>query len=177
MKCDKCKKNIANVKYTQIINGEKEELNLCEQCAQGMGINNFSMPINFSDFFGEFLQSDISNAFSESNYHIESRCKKCGMTFEEFASIGKFGCDNCYAVFNEKIDRILKGIHGTEKHVGRKLLNVKEEQNEKEEISKHNSQILEIERLKNKLKQLIKDENYEEAAKVRDEIKKLEGVE
>lgn len=179
MKCEKCKKNEANIKYTQIVNGIKEELNLCEKCAHGLGFENvnFTMPIDFSDFFGEFLENDNTNVFPEVNLNKGDVCSKCGMDFDEFASIGKFGCDNCYKVFSNKIDRILRGVHGTDTHVGRKFLKRNEENisNETNTETKQDSTAIKIEELKNKLKQLIKEENYEEAAKVRDEIKKWEG--
>ena len=57
MLCDNCKKNEANVRYYENINGEKKELKLCEECSKKLGINkkmnfDFSMPIDFSNFFG-----------------------------------------------------------------------------------------------------------------------------
>ena len=176
MKCERCGKNEANVQYTQIINGMKEKLSLCEKCANDLGIGNvsFNMPIDFSNFFGEFLEGDITNTFSNMNFNTQNTCKKCGITFEEFANTGKFGCNNCYEIFTNKIDRILKGVHGSDIHVGRKYLE-KKENKEKNVEMKQNTNINKIEELKNKLKALIKEENYEEAAKIRDEIKKLEG--
>lgn len=175
MKCDKCGKNVANVQYTQIVNGIKESLNLCGNCAHELGFEDisFAMPIDFSNFFGEFLQTDL-DTFPEINFEKQDTCNRCGMNFEEFANIGKFGCDNCYKIFNKKIDRILKGVHGAEVHVGRKYLKQKKEIESNIE-NKKNSNITKIEELKNKLKQVIKEENYEEAAKIRDEIRKMEG--
>ena len=62
MLCENCGKHEANVKYTQIINGVKKEMLLCEECAKERGINNidFNMPINFSSF--------LSDIFDELNY-------------------------------------------------------------------------------------------------------------
>ena len=56
MLCQNCNENEANIKYTQIINGEKREMILCENCAKKLGIDSisFDMPINFSNFFGGF---------------------------------------------------------------------------------------------------------------------------
>ena len=58
MLCQNCKKNEANVKYTEIINGEKKVLMLCEECSHELGIDNinFNMPIDFSSFFGGLLE-------------------------------------------------------------------------------------------------------------------------
>jgi len=179
MKCQKCGKNEANIQYTQIINGIKDDLSLCNNCAHELGLQdiNFTMPIDFSDFFGEFLENDNINTFPQVNINKQNVCNKCNMTFEEFANIGKFGCDNCYKVFSDKIDRILKGVHATDTHVGRTLLKQKEEitNNKTSMKTRQDFNVTKIEELKNKLKQVIKEENYEEAAKIRDEIKKMEG--
>ena len=53
MLCENCKENEATVKYTQIINGDKKEMHLCEECSHKLGIDNisFNMPIDFSNFF------------------------------------------------------------------------------------------------------------------------------
>jgi len=178
MKCERCGENEANVEYTQIVNGIKDELNLCNKCANELGIQNINltMPIDFSDFFGEFLISDNINV-SDIDFNKQNICGKCKMTFEEFAHTGKFGCDNCYKVFSDKIDRILKGVHGTDEHVGRKILQQsKNFLNNKDNIEQENNyNIAKIEELKIKLKQLISKENYEQAAIIRDEIRKLEG--
>ena len=42
MKCQNCGNNDANVRYTQIINGVKKQMNLCEKCAKKLGITDIS---------------------------------------------------------------------------------------------------------------------------------------
>ena len=173
MLCENCNKNEANVKYTQIINGEKKEMFLCESCAKKLGINNmnFDMPINLSNFFGDFLGEYEETPFAHQLLGTnELKCKDCNMTYEEFKNTGKMGCANCYETFSNKIDPLLKRLHGSTKYVGRKS------NSKKEEIitSKKGDNVEELESLKEKITTLIKEEKYEEAAKVRDEIKKLE---
>lgn len=179
MKCERCGKNEANVQYTQIVNGIKDSLSLCKKCASDLGFEDisFTMPIDFSNFFGELLEGENTSHYPNMNFKEQDICSKCGMTFEEFANIGKFGCDNCYNVFSNKIDRILKGVHITDTHVGRKYVKQKEEiaDNKNNIEIKQESNITKIDELKKELKQLIKEERYEEAAKIRDEIKTLEG--
>ena len=60
MVCQNCGKNEANVKYTQIVNGVKKEMVLCEECAEKMGISNFkvNMPIHFSNFFDDLFDDE-----------------------------------------------------------------------------------------------------------------------
>ena len=121
------------------------------------------------------------------------KCDQCGYTFDDIVNTGKLGCGNCYSVFEERLDPIIKRIQGSNKHVGRigKVIdnkiennasgNGKEEQksnNEKaEQNQKSNNKENEnkLEKLQNELKQAIKEERYEDAAKIRDEIKKVEG--
>lgn len=177
MKCENCGENEANIKYTQIINGIKKEWNLCKQCSEELGISNFNMdfdmPMNLSSFFADFLDEVNPKEFIPNIKEIgELKCEECGETFEEFANTGKFGCGNCYEVFEDKIDTILKNIHNGNRHIGRKgIPNKTHIVNAKQEVVKEKNQ---VEKLKIDLKQAIQEERYEDAAKIRDEIKKQE---
>lgn len=178
MLCTNCNHNEANVRYTQIINGEKKEMFLCEECSKKLGIDNMklSLPIDFASFFGDFLNeydNDFMPILKKTN---ELKCDKCNMTYREFIETGKFGCDACYNIFSERIDPILKRLHGSNRYNGRKA-NINEieekelEQKEKTKMTKQEK----IDNLREKIKRLIKEEKYEEAAKIRDQIKELEG--
>lgn len=189
MLCENCGKQEANVRYTQIINGEKKEMHLCEECSEKLGIGkmDFKMPISFSSFLGDFFDEFEKDSFlPEFNPIKELKCDNCGMTFEEFMDTGKFGCSNCYNAFESKIDPILKNIHGGNRHVGRlgKVLDVtKLEGQEKnhdvqlktENTSKEGEKISKVDKLKEELQKAISEERYEDAARIRDEIKKLEN--
>lgn len=177
MMCENCGKNEANIKYTEVINGNKKEMHLCEECSKKLGIEeiDFDIPsLDFSSFFGDLLNDYEESSFLP-NYIKENKqkCNKCGMTFEEFTNIGKFGCDECYNVFSSKIDTMLKNIHGDNRHVGRiGKISAKNNINDTQKDTTKNNK---VDELKEKLRQLVKEEKYEEAAKVRDEIKKEEG--
>ncbi|MCI8999988.1 MAG: hypothetical protein HFJ26_03470 [Clostridia bacterium] len=177
MLCENCGDNEANVRYTQIVNGVKKEMVLCEDCAKKLGIGDvdFNMPINLSSFFSEFFEDTNDNFLPEFTKTEELPCKECGMTYDEFMKEGKFGCANCYDTFLNKIDPILKNLHASNQHVGRKGKITKPELNkekmQKEETKNTNSK---TDELKEQLKQAIKEERYEDAAKIRDEIKKID---
>ena len=172
MLCQNCNKKEGNVKYTQILNGEKQELILCEECSGKLGINNmnFDMPISFANFFNGLLNDDYSSEFlplmKSSNI---LKCDKCQMTYKEFLNNGKLGCGDCYESFAGKIEPILKRIHGNVKHIGKKCsnCNANTKQNIKKEIKENKFMNLQEE-----LKKAIQEERYEDAAKIRDEIKK-----
>lgn len=189
MMCQNCNENEANVKYTQIINGVKKQMNLCNKCAKELGIDNisFDMKMNFSNFLGDFFD-DINQDFIPSLIKPQNLiCDKCKSSYDDFIKNGKFGCDKCYETFENKIDSILKNIHGANHHVGRNVkqienkdsiekieVNENNKQKEKDEVGKVNKNKQKLEELKLKLKQEIIEERYEDAAKTRDEIKKLE---
>lgn len=183
MKCQNCGKQEANVKYTQIVNGVKKEMNLCESCAHELGITQdftFNIPMDFKsllgNFFGEYEDNFMPSLISSKNI----KCDNCNTTYDEFINTGKFGCGECYEIFSEKIEPILKNLQGSNRHVGRKgrISNgkIKQKVEEvKEKIDNKHKEKSKIDKLKDELKQAIKEEKYEDAAKLRDEIKKLEN--
>ena len=189
MLCQNCGQNEANVKYTQIINGEKRQMNLCQICAKKLGIDDisFNMPsIDFSNFLGSMFDENISDFFPTLIKPETLLCDKCGSSYEDFAETGKFGCDECYNTFSNKIDKLLKNIHGVNRHVGRMSQNAHEVEQKKaknninEETHGKQDRLeptenSKLQELRERLKKEIKEERYEDAAKTRDEIKKLEN--
>lgn len=180
MMCDNCGKKEATVRYSENINGRKKELNLCNECSQKLGINemSFNMPIGISDFFGGFFEDMVSNEFSPLLNEVKLlKCNNCGFTFEDIINTGKFGCGNCYETFESRIAPLMREIQGSNKHEGRlqrnnNTKNINAITNKKED--KNKKVIDEIETLKEDLKNAIKEERYEDAAKIRDEIAKKE---
>ena len=96
------------------------------------------------------------------------RCSCCNATFADIAETGKVGCAECYKEFGKELLPYLKRIHGSVNHTGKtpgtKELIVKE-------------QVETIADFKAKLASLVAAEKYEEAAVVRDQIRKMEGKE
>lgn len=182
MKCQNCGENEANFRYTEIINGVKKEIALCEECQKKLGIQglDFNIPINFSSFFGDFLNEyDNSELFPMLTKPKQLKCDNCGMTYDEFIKEGKFGCSDCYNVFDSKVEPILKRIHGESKYLGRKGKVPKMKKNTVgvgvlDDPSPDKNNQSDITELKKELKKLIKEEKYEEAAVLRDKIKELE---
>lgn len=174
MLCDKCHKREARIYYTEILNGEKKEQHLCEECAseftsfhlESAGINKeISLGGLFSSIFG--------------NYHGETqapeqkkpiiKCDTCGMTYEEFLQEGKFGCADCYKYFSKVLDRSLKQIHGANNHTGKRPIGYTAEP--------VITEVSPIDKLTIRLQEAIEREEYEEAAKLRDEIRVLKASE
>ena len=180
MLCENCKKREANVRYSENINGVKKELHLCEECSKKLGITDkmdFRMPtIDFSNFFGSFLEDFSTPDFIPLLNEVKLvQCDSCGSTFDDIINTGRYGCANCYDVFEDRMDPILKKLQGANRHNGRlgKISdnNIKFER--KEEQKNQSNSDNKLEKLQNDLKQAIKEERYEDAAKIRDEIKKM----
>ena len=180
MYCENCGKNYANVRYTQIINGNKKEMFLCDECSKILGIDNFNMPMDFSTFLGDFLSDfESERLLPELLNRKDLKCERCNYTFDEFINTGRFGCPDCYSIFEDKIDPLLKRIQGANRHNGRlgkidEINSSLEEKSEKENIEE-TSKLGQVYELKRQLKIAIKEEQYEEAASLRDKIKELEG--
>ena len=176
MLCQNCGKNEENFRYTQIINGVKKELILCTDCARKLGVDNIDIPINFSSFLGDFFNDYAENSLIPSLSSSNAKCKTCGMTYNDFINTGMFGCSDCYDVFSNPIDSLLKNLHGTSKHIGRGIKSANLEKNQKVKPKKQEKDKKqdELENLKRELEKAIKEEKYEDAAKIRDKIKEIE---
>ncbi len=163
MFCEKCNKNEATTFIKQNINGKKTEMHLCADCAKEMGMDNLFEPFSIDSFFGNFLGA--SNAALNSIAGIE-RCASCGSSFNDIVRSGRVGCADCYDKFFDKLEPSIRKLHGNIKHVG-KNVTYTEEQEPKEEKS-------ELDKLKDELKQAVKNQEFEQAAVIRDKIKELE---
>ncbi len=175
MMCQNCGKNEVTFRYTQVINGVKKELNLCDNCARELGLKDmsFSMPISFSNFFSDFFNENTSNMFPSIMGTQTLQCKTCGTTFDDFINSGEFGCSSCYELFEDRIEPILKNLQGANRHVGRGYREITSKSGNKAKKAAPKKEESKQEKLQKDLQKAIKDERYEDAAKIRDELKKL----
>ena len=166
MLCQQCQKRMANVHFTQIINDKKVEMHLCGQCAHEKGQLGFSPQLNLVDFLLGFPGIDGNADYAEVKQPPVVRCDVCGMSFEDFKKIGKLGCGNCYRVFREQLNPILKRLHGNTEHTGKIP----------DKLAQNMKTNNELEKLRGELSAAISSEEYEKAAELRDRIKELEGM-
>lgn len=172
MQCTECQKRPATLHFTQIINGEKTEVHVCEVCAQQKGYTFYAdEPYSLHDLLtGLFNVTSPNIDMKEDsffNQFAELTCDHCQLSFSDFQRIGKFGCAQCYKTFKTKLHSIFRKVHsGNTKHNGK----IPKRKGGKLHIKK------EIERYREYLQQLIKEENFEEAAVIRDRIKELEKL-
>lgn len=161
MLCQICKKNPATVHYTKIINGNIQELHLCDECAMK---SEFEFDSVFS--FNKLLSGLLDNIQGGVSHDDSNtlKCPFCGMDYVKFRETGKFGCAQCYETFKTNLNPLLKSIHGHDRHVGKVPLRA----------NKLGAKKREIDKLKKQLNELVAKEEFEKAAKVRDRIKELE---
>lgn len=170
MECSECQKRPATLHFTQVINGQKTEINVCEECAKKKGYMSYTDDTyTIHDLLTGLFNFGSSNIDLKNNSFFqevkELQCSHCGITFDDFQRIGKFGCANCYNTFKTKLDAIFRKVHsGNTKHHGK----IPKRKGGKLHTKK------EIEFYRAKLKELIEREEFEQAAVVRDHIKKLE---
>lgn len=163
MLCQKCGKNTATTHIKTVINGMVTEQNLCGYCAAKSGYNGLS-----GGSLSELLASMLGKSTKLEPGKPQHRCACCGATFADIAEKGKVGCGQCYKEFEDQLLPYLKRIHGSVRHTGKipggtELV-----------VTEAKSTVSE---LKARLAALVAAEKYEEAAVVRDEIKRLEGEE
>lgn len=160
MLCDECLKNIATVHMTTFVNGQVKTVHLCAQCAAKR-----KTPVVISGF----SFNDLLSAFYETEETQDAACEECGATMSSFQKTGRLGCANCYKAFETSLLPVLKGLHmstqHTGKHPGEKIA---------VDLGREAGGMEKKEQLKKALRMAISTENFEEAAKLRDEIARIE---
>ena len=151
MKCLRCPKQ-ATYHITEVLPEDRfEEVHLCEDCAKKYLVEP---PKEASDEVGESAEEVFAGP----------TCEACGLSYLEFRNHGRFGCAHDYDSFKGELLPLLESIHGDVRHVGKAPRRLPRAQGEQVELTT----------LRRRLQQLVTDENYEEAARVRDRIKQLE---
>ena len=166
MICQNCGKREANTHIKQIINGDMAESHLCSDCARHLGYSDMfsGFDLDLADFFGGLLGDMMSPARLSSG----KRCPKCGASFDDIVREGKVGCSQCYEEFYEKLRPSIQRIHGKIKYSGKAAANAPRKEREESPEEK-------IAKLKEQMSEAVEKQEFEQAAKLRDEIRALEG--
>ena len=158
MQCSICKDKPATVHLTQIVGDKMQKLDLCEECAKAKGINDTSFAM--ADLM---LGLGASEELDQSAAGAELKCPRCGFSQADFKKSGRLGCPDCYKTFAEGLSGLLKTMHKGTRHAGKTP--------EALRSTRENSDRLK--QLQKKLNKAIESENFEEAAQLRDELKKI----
>lgn len=165
MLCENCKEKKASVHFSEIKNGMKKEMHLCEDCAKQKNSiaigHNLNIPFSIQDIFSSIMNADVDNVFSEKS---ELTCPKCKSTYTRFRNISKFGCHECYETFKDQVYPLVKRVQGSTEHLGK----IPKRAAGPMRIRKN------INQLKVQLNTAISAEDFEKAVEIRDQIRKLE---
>lgn len=160
MLCDFCKKNEATVHLTQIVDGNKiQKADLCEACAKEKGVQD---PTGFS------LADLLVGLGAAEEIRAEGageRCQICGFSQADFKKTGRLGCATCWETFEAGLLSLVRQMHKGDRHVG------------KVPTKAAHTLVLshKIKELTEELEKAVREEKYEDAAGLRDQIRSLES--
>lgn len=161
MLCHVCQLNKATVHLTQIIDGNIKKVDLCEGCSKQKGVED---PTGFSLtdlLLGLGSEKQEEQEDTEVKNHLH--CASCGYSEFELNKNGRVGCPNCYKVFKEGLEQLLKTMHKGVKHSGKVPV----------KLQAKRDYHLRIHALEERLNEAVLSERYEEAATLRDELKQI----
>jgi len=160
MLCEECGKNTATVSITLATGNGTSTRHLCPECVKKMELSLVKGDIQ------SFLSSIMSVLGKEKKEDVPSiTCSGCGLSYAEVEHSGRLGCAQCYRDFAAQLKPMLQKIHGRTQHAGRKPTTfVPDPQDE------INARIVQ---LRQKMDEAVAAENFEDAAKYRDELRAL----
>jgi protein arginine kinase activator len=162
-KCSRCSKS-ATLHITEIRQGVVQELHLCESCAH----DYLSAPeASHAADQAEQLAGKLAEVTAEHELAELDRlvCPNCGITFREFRGQGRLGCPHDYVAFERELMPLLENIHGETQHAGKIPQRAPQSSQKQYQLIK----------MRNQLRTAVEEEDYERAARLRDEIQSLES--
>ena len=142
---------------TQIVGDKMQKVDLCEECAKQKGVND---PAGFS-LADLLLGLGASQEMEQAAGSSDLKCPHCGFTHADFKKAGRLGCSECYVTFAEGLEGLLKSMHKGTKHTGKVPPSLQQTRDLSDKLKS----------LQKKLDKAVADEDFEQAAQVRDEIK------
>jgi len=163
MQCQICQKRTATIHLTEISEGVRTEMHICEQCAAEQGVAAHSQ-MSVNELLSHLLavQPSDEEIFGPSE---ESVCPSCGFTLERLRKEGTLGCPLDYKVFEQALLPLIERTHGGKSnHCGKVPT----------KVPKDTKKFVELSQLRKQLEDAVRDEDYELAAKLRDKMKQFE---
>lgn len=159
--CQVCGKREAKIHFTELRDGKKTEMHICEQCA-----TEKNMAMAFPAVLSQLVKGGpvVGREAAEA---VPAACPNCGLAYAEFKAKGRLGCPRCYAAFGPVLIPLLEKVHGAATHRGKTPERVKGAQATRREI----------EEVEQQLADAVAGEEYEKAAQLRDRIRQMKGKE
>ena len=161
MICNQCQERDAIVHLTQIVDNAVTQVHLCEKCAAERGIETSATVAAHP--LGDFMQA--AQAQVSQMPGDAARCSYCGTSLRDFRASGRLGCARCYGAFEQSLRDLLRRVHGSAAHVGRRYVGADEPALERDAT---------LSELRGRLADAVRGEEFELAATLRDQIRTLE---
>lgn len=142
------------------------EIHLCEACAKEKG-TDFKTHFQVGDLLAGFATSqadEVSAPTVSEKKGSAGKCPKCKMSYEDFGKTGRLGCAACYDTFYRLLMPLIRRVQRSNQHTGKRPL----------KGAKPSRTSVDLKLLQEKLRKSVQAEDFEQAAKLRDEIKKFE---
>jgi protein arginine kinase activator len=134
-----------------------QKVDLCEECAKAKGVND---PAGFS-LADLLLGLGASQEMEQAAGSGDLKCPHCGFTQADFKKAGRLGCSECYVTFADGLESLLKSMHKGTKHLGKAPQSLQQSRDLSDKLKS----------LQKKLDKAVEQEDFEQAAQIRDEIK------
>jgi protein arginine kinase activator len=155
MTCQRCPGE-AKVHLTETVDGRHRQLHLCVACARkaGLGLPESAPSLALDRVVQDLIIAHVGELVGEL---ASLTCPDCGLKFMEFRSRGRLGCPNDYRVFARGLLPLVQRAHGATRHVGK--------------VARRRPDATERLRLRTRLREAIAREDYELAARLRDQLR------
>ena len=174
MKCQNCGESEATIHFKEVTEGNLREIHLCEACAADKG---FHLAIEHTklSIASQFIWM-AENLYPESAAKLGPvSCSACGLKYSHFTRVGRLGCPECYEAFQPQLQQILRRVHGETTHRGRMPREAAVAVERPPQQTMVESKEQQLRQLRRKLEAAVRGEAFEEAARLRDEIRILES--
>jgi protein arginine kinase activator len=163
--CSVCQKAPATTVIMDLTGGNvTEQRHLCAACAEKLGFVHQKTQIKMSPELLEDLLGSIQG--KTKGGRRDSACPGCGMTLQHFKSTGRLGCARCYETFRQELMPLLQRVHEASSHRGRMPGRAPEPERAAQDG---------LVDLRRRLDDAVRGERYEEAARLRDELRRAES--
>lgn len=168
MQCQRCGERPAVIQLTTVVDNTQTTQHLCEACAAQQGIQTEASLGKFP--VGDLLGSLGKGAAAQlPAAEASTRCEACGATLQDFRETGRLGCARCYVTFETAMRTLLRRVHGASRHMGEPYASpggTAEDPGAPVEPAAP-----ELGALREQLQRAVESENFELAARLRDEIR------
>lgn len=164
MRCENCGLTEAAIQLTKVENNEMRVFHLCEACAAEQGVEPAAAGANLplADFLAQIGSGVADEAVAS------GRCPTCGLTPAQLKQTGRLGCADCYGHYDRHLRALLRRLHGGTQHVGKVVVPPDAVDTDRK---------ARMDALRRSLQRAVDSEDFEHAASLRDQIRRMETAE